>query len=565
MMHLFLRFYSGFLAALLLFGGTYLRTRLGKIEIGSLEPFFLLFLILLAITRKLFPSDWNRFHQDLCALLNAAKDATRSRRRLIAWLFIIFGAAFLAHVARHYSYDTHLFDMGFLHQAVFYPFSDGTILQADLSPKRSYLVDHFSPALLLLAPVSSWLHSHIVIYLLQCVILALGTYFLISSGPIKANRSLWFIAGILVLANRSLRNGAIWDFREDVLAFSFLCGALVFLSEKRWLLYLLSLSAYLLSKEHLGMVALGLIVPILLDRDLGFSRTERRRLALTTAALVLIWTACLFGLITPKLHEGLTDASNISLRLPRYGTTPGTIILHLLTHPLALAELILDKVTNFPAIKYIVLLLAPGLFFSWRAWPWLFAAAFGISMNLIFGNRFQISMNYHYDLAFLPFLLWAALLGLRKASTLQVRGVPALIVGIALAIGFSGRWPMFHVFSNFPSSQAIADIRYIEKLPCTPSESLAASPLVLGLASHCPEIRSLGFPEKCDDPWRLFQSMTRDTSRLEGQSALNARLILLDRNQPCQSHFEKALLSRNALTRSESPSKRWVLVERSLP
>jgi len=52
MMHLFLRFYSGFLAALLLFGGTYLRTRLGKIEIGSLEPFFLIFLTLLLISGR---------------------------------------------------------------------------------------------------------------------------------------------------------------------------------------------------------------------------------------------------------------------------------------------------------------------------------------------------------------------------------------------------------------------------------------------------------------------------------------------------------------------------------
>lgn len=563
-MLLTLRLYSLFLATLVVFGGGILKTKIGRIEVGSLEPFMLLFAIALFLTSRLSPKTWTAFQKDAQNFLKTIQEEVKAPRRLLLWVSFVFTGVFLAHVGRHYSYDTHLFDMGFTNQAVLYPFSDGKLLQADLSIKRSYLTDHFAPTLLLLSPLTYWWHSSFLVYALQALLLGAGAYLLVRFGPVKKSQKLWLIAGMIILCARTIRNGGFWDFREDALGYFFLCLTLITLHQRRLIAFFVSLSLFVLSKEHLGIVGLGILLPILLDTELPYTRRERAQLAGSVLVFLLGWSVFVFGYITPHMQSGMLDANNITARFANYGNTPAQIIKFIATHPSAWWEILHKQFFTYESVKYIVLIVAPYLFVAWRAWPWILAAGIGVAANVSAASTIQKSFAFQYDLAFMPFLMWSALSGLKRTvdSTMPSQLPKVLFITLFLAFGFSSRWPMFYTFWRDYKLYEIQDIHFIDTVPCPEGTIITGQPRILGLLTRCPEIRILSLPDTCTDPIAELNKGKTDTSRVPGQTAAQANRFVIDHENSCEVTLQKAILGSGGQLLSTSPSGRWSLVTR---
>lgn len=551
-----------FLSFLLIAGGTVFPTSIGKIEIGSIDPWAWLFALLLFIAYRFKRDAFERFLNISENALSWSFDPMRAKRRAAFLIAAVFGLVFLAHQVRHWNFDTHLYDMGFVNQALFYPYVDGTFLQADLSPKRSYLVDHFSPTLLLLAPLTAWIHSNTLIFALQQVLLGFGTFLLLTRGPLKKAPSLLLAAAFVILANRSLRNGGLWDFREDAIAFFFLTCTIVALYSRKLLFYFLCLGGFVLSKEHLGIVALGILAPILFDRNLPYSKKERIQLSGVTGLFLITWTVAVFGFITPGLQKGIIEVNNITMRFPQFGNSPKAIILHVLTSPPTWWFLVKTKLLTPLAWKYVLLMLLPYLFFARHSWSWIAAAGLGLASNMASDSSLQRGLNFHYDLAFLPFLMTGVIVGMKSRFSeeggLNRKQFRLLLLGLFLALSFSGRWPAFHIWRNFPSVASIQDNLFLESLACP--GTIAANERMVARLLHCPEIRSFELPPQCDQPLIELARLKGDTSRVAGQSVNNATEFVLDRTRPCEAALESELKTQGKIA-GESPSGRFVHIQ----
>src|SRR5690606_30412667 len=99
------------------------------------------------------------------------------------------------------------------------------------------------------------------------------------------------------------------------------------------------------------------------------------------------------------------------------GSTPAEVLANLAKHPFATLELILGKLFTPTGFKYLLALLGPALALATRrSSVWLIAALPGVLMNLSSGAETQRSLNFHYDLIILPFLLLTMTEGLREAG-----------------------------------------------------------------------------------------------------------------------------------------------------
>lgn len=556
------KFGAYFLGLLLIAGGTVFPTKIGKIEVGSIDPWAWLFAVLLFVAYRFKRDSFEQFLGKSERALSWSFDPLRAKRRVAFLIAAVFGLVFVAHQFRHWNFDTHLYDMGFVNQGLFYPYVDGTFLQADLSPKRSYLVDHFSPTLLLLTPLTAWIHSNTLVFALQQLLLGLGAFLLLTQGPLKKAPSLLLSAAFVLLANRSLRNGGLWDFREDAVAFFFLSSTIVALYSRKWILYFLFLAGFVLSKEHLGIVGLGIVAPLLFDKNLPYSRNERIPLAGITCVLLLAWSAAVFGFITPALQKGIAEANNITMRFAQFGDSPKAIILHVLTSPSAWWFLIKTKLLTAIAWKYALLMLLPYLFFARRSWSWIAAAGIGLASNMASDSSLQRSLNFHYDLAFLPFLMTGVLVGMKNRFAtekgLERRELRLLLLGLFIALAFSGRWPAFHIWRNFPSFSSIQDHAFLENLSCP--GTIAASQRNVARLVHCREIRAFELPASCENPLTELLRLPDDTSRISGQSARNASEFVFDRERACEGAAALALAQTPGALATESPSKRFVYI-----
>ena len=553
-----------FLGLLVLLGGGVIKASIGKIEIGSIDPFGIGFCLLLALIYTVNRKAFDRFVSNCTRILTQVQNLKHPKRNLLLLVAFVFFLVFIGQLCRHLSFDTHLFDMGMVNQALFYPFSDHKLLQSDLSPYRSYLVDHFAPTLLLLTPLTGLFHSNILVFALKALLLGSGTLLLIRKGPLKDRPELYLIAGFILLSQRSLRNE--WDFREDSLGFLFLCGALISLYSRHIAAYFVCLVGYMLSKEHLAVVGLGIVAPILLSKNLPYKRSERLQLAAFSAALLGSWALIVFSWITPALQSGLVNPNNITQRFPEYGNSPKEIILTLLSTPTALLTLVKEKFLTKVALKYLVLFLAPYLYFGRLAWPWILAASIGIAANMGSNYFIQRTMTFHYDLAFLPFVMMAVLegiaVGMEHKATSPGRE-KILLAGILLALTFSGRWPMFHIIEYFPTLDQVKDTGYLEQIPC--QNVITGNARILSKLNHCPEIRPLDLPEVCSDAAAEFSKPHQDTSQLKEQGRQDASEFVLDLSQDCEKKFSEVLLSRKAELHSKSPDGRYAHLRISAP
>jgi uncharacterized membrane protein len=317
----------------------------------------------------------------------------------------------IAHLFRHWGLLTHGYDVGFVNQPLFYPFAEAP-MWCVLCTGKSYLAEHLTLSFYLLAPITSLFKSDELIIVLQFLIVVIPCLILIFKGPLKEFKDLWPMALIIIVSHRSLRNGLIFDFREDQIAFMGFLLTCILIHKHKYFYSLIPLLIAVASKENMALIAPFLCFPLIFDKNLNASQKKRYLLSFIIISFSFLWLWGTFSKVMPYFAGGAQTQSVILLRLPGLGSTPLEIIQNAIFNPLPLLSFIFESIFSFEHFKYLLILLLPTCLFTWRAWPWMIPAIPGIAMNLISAVPNQRTMLFHYDFCILPFIFFACVKGM---------------------------------------------------------------------------------------------------------------------------------------------------------
>lgn len=531
---------------LCLVGGFSVRLPIGKFEWGVVAPWAAALVVFSFVFYRSNRAEFQSFASETLSVIE--------RRQNLPFIAIAWVAAFsfFAHWARYLHFSATYYDMGFLHQALMHPLSGDHGLMANLSPKESYLVDHFAPSLLLLSPFIALFKSDVLVFFVQSVLVFLPILFLVRALPKEMSENRIFLV-VCLLSSIALRSAAIWDFREDVLGYVFLFWALFSLDRKKQTQYIVALVGFLLSKEHLWIVAFGLAF-------LAYFEFKEKRLAAITAVFAFAWGVFLFSFLIPHLQAGLNLAAvnNIVSRYGEFGSSASEIIRNILIHPTNWLKIFEKAFLNRESVRYLVMLLLPfaaALYFKPR---YALAIAPGILMNLASGVSAQRSLGFHYDIAFLPFLAFGLFQVLRDR---KLAGAQRWFF-IAFALVASGRWPAYTLIEKWPSQSDFSDTRFLSEMNC--DQATAGGISVLAHLTRCDRIHAFYSPKDCVFNKATLEALaSNDPSRRVGRNFLFARQIVVSSSDPCSAEFEKTLIASEFVAKAQSSSGRLKLYESS--
>lgn len=527
---------------LCLVGGFTLRFSTGKFEWGTVGPWAGALLLISFFAYRYRREAFDQFTSKFF-------DRVDSIRSLSFWVVIwVALSACLAHIARWAHFSATYYDMGFLHQALFHPYEGGKWLMASLSPRESYLVDHFAPALLFLAPIVAPLKSDLWVFVVQSALVFLPVVLVLRFTRFSSPRDRFFVAVCLV-CSIALRSAAIWDFREDVLGYVFLLAALAALQKNNRAVYFGAFFAFLLSKEHLWILSLGLAL-------VAWAEYRQKKVAIATAVIALAWGIVLFMKIVPTLQAGLDlmAVNNLVARYREFGSSSEEIVRNILVYPSNWVRVVDRAFLNRESIRYLFLLLVPFAYGIAKRPVFLLAASPAILINLASGVSAQRSLGFHYDIAFLPFLMMALVRAVRSHPI--SRGKQWFLMVLALVA--SGRWPGYVLIDHWPNRSDWADVRFLNSISCIDSENLneqvLAGPIeALAHLTRCKEIRWIRMPKDCVfSRENVENEAALDSSRISGANFLAARRVIVSTADSCAPHLEEWLTTNGFKMHSQA-------------
>ena len=367
---------------------------------------------------------------------------------VVAFLVIFGGLAF----ARHISFNSHALDLGTMAQAAWNT-AHGRILE------YTPLFEEYTPApplsnrlvtgkleliFLLIAPLYRVWSSPLLLLAVQTLALGLSAWPMFHTLYIilRSQRAALLLTGAY-LAYLPLHYVAMADFHPSALMPFFLAWALYALHTKRERMYVWALLGALLCRVDAAFVLMGWGLLLLWQR--------RWRLATITLVLGIGWFVFDFFLVVPwaEARYGPDPVHLLSQRFGRYGSTPLQILLGLLTHPLDLARLVLER----EKIQTAFDLLAPVGWMPLFGPLWLLPALPVVFLNLLADSAWQGTVRAHYFAPVLPFLFVATAYGIRRLHGLISYHRPLdrrlWSVGLALYVLVSALTVAFYL-SPFP-------------------------------------------------------------------------------------------------------------------
>jgi uncharacterized membrane protein len=318
---------------------------------------------------------------------------------LLYW--VLFSAWSLA---LHRNLDTGIFDLG-IHCQAMWLFGQGL---PDFLTTRGMpsLADHFTPILFLLAPLA----RPQLALILQTAVLASAAWPLYRLARLELEDKPAFALALAYLLQPGLWSANLFDFHASTLALGSLSWALWGLHSGRLGLYFTALLLTLAEGEALGISVLLLGVEAW--------RTGRRRTALATFALAL---------------GGILLAGSV-MRAANGGQ--GSQYQSLFLQP---------NLDMLSWLLYGLLLLWPLAFLPLAGWPRLLPALPVIAANCLSWRDGQRGLDHHYLSSILPFLVWAAVAGLRR------RKPPAWTLAVLLIINLlMHRWLLITALAPHP-------------------------------------------------------------------------------------------------------------------
>ena len=326
---------------------------------------------------------------------------------------------------RVWTFHANIYDLGIFHQVLwntarFHPF--------DSSLKHmSFLGDHFSPGLVLLAPLE-WLPHPIEVLLAAqagAVVVTAWCVFRLAERQLPDPRVARVI-GLATLMYPALVAPALFDFHPEIFMAAALAAGLLALHEDRFGRASLCFAAVLLGKEDSALVLAPLGLVIAAER-------RTRWLGVGLTVLSLAWIIAVVFVVMP--HFRPPDSGRPWFYFQRYshlGQTPGEVAEFVLSHPL---EALWRSFAFKKLITVAVLILGFGgapLFGGRRVLAAVpFAAAHYLSSRTA---QFSFATQYLVEIA--PLMAYAAIAGAPRTFGRWPRATAsvALLVGVLVGV-----------------------------------------------------------------------------------------------------------------------------------
>lgn len=229
----------------------------------------------------------------------------------------------------------------------------------------SYLGDHASPALLLLAPAYAVWPSPVTLLLLQVLAIALTTLPLYAIGRRWLSHQPWLalIPPLMYLLNPFVHYATLFEFEFFIFAAPLMLGAVWAWQTNRWRLFLLLFILALLVREDVALVGIALAGIIWWT-----NRTVKQpnRWWITPLLLSITWAIASWFITA---HFTPTGQYKFLIYYRWLGSDLGSIITAALTQPWRVAMMLF----RWRNIELVILMLMPWCFIPLRAprWFWI--------------------------------------------------------------------------------------------------------------------------------------------------------------------------------------------------
>ncbi len=354
-----------------------------------------------------------------------AADASRPgffarRGTLVVWVMMgLYSAVFITFCLIKYAYFLYNdFDLAIFSQAA-HTTIRGSLYNSILG--MNYLGSHMSLLMFLIAPIYGVFGHPVTLLVLQTVVLALGAlpvYWLARRELKNASVAVCFAA--LYLLYPALGYGNLYEFHPVTLTTTTLLFAFYFMWVGRFRLMLLFAVLSLMAKENVPLVVMMMGFYSLLIR-----RRRRWLYAATLVGLAAIFLVMSLGVVMPAINKGEVQYQGF---YSKWGDSLGEALLNMAKSPVKVLKTFFftpgDPRDTTIKQQYYVHLLMPVLLLSLMS-PLTLAIALPIVAQHVLSWRIsEHSIAFHYTTLVTPFVLVAAVLGLRNMLRVVMRGIP---------------------------------------------------------------------------------------------------------------------------------------------
>jgi uncharacterized membrane protein len=332
----------------------------------------------------------------------------------IAWglliLIMVVYTVEMSHQAilRYDTFKAAAFDLGNMDQVLWntihgrlFQFTNQAI---DWYGPPTRLAIHFEPIILPLSLLYVFHADPRILLVFQTLALASGALpvFLLTRRYLSGWPILAALMATTYLLSPALLGLNIFDFHPVSLATPLLLYAMLALTYKRYVWFLIACVLACMCKEDipLTIAVLGILL---------IWKYKLPRLGATLIIGGLLWSILAFKVIIPHFYPGI-QSNNFWYRYEALGGSPGAAVVNLLIHP----WLLLTTFFTLDRFYYLVGLVRSVGFLSILAPVWLLPALPSLAENLLSTDPLLYSGVYHYNAAIIPFVVLAAIHGMRR-------------------------------------------------------------------------------------------------------------------------------------------------------
>ncbi len=294
-----------------------------------------------------------------------------------------------------------------------------------------YLEKAFTPILLDIVPLYAIWGSPVVLLLIQTVGIGLSGLPLYWFARERLGPWLGLILTITYYVSPALANVNLDEFHEIALAVPLLSLALYFLLRYRYKPFLATLAVTFLVKDEIAIIAMGLGLYILLVQ-----KAKRVGVALTVFSGLFI--LLLLQVVIPSFRGAQPGSFYYVGRYGYLGQTVSEIVRTIVTRP----DIVLQHVVIPGKIEYVLQLLVPLAFI-----PLVGIEVFLLTLpifgyTLLSDVSWQYSVKTLYPAPLLPFLSFAAIVGLQRLSTWSRQNHPGSLPNQKPGVIVARQWAL---------------------------------------------------------------------------------------------------------------------------
>lgn len=335
-------------------------------------------------------------------------------QRRIAWGLLILAMITYAvvmsveSVLRYDTFKATAFDLGNMDQVLWntihgrpFQFTNQAI---DWYGPPNRLGVHVEPIMLLISLLYAFYADPRALLIFQTLVLVAGApaVFLLTRRYLPSWPLLAAVMSVAYLLTPALLGINIFDFHPDSLATPLFLYAILAITYRRTIWFLVLCFFACMSKEDMAL-AVALLGVLLIWKY------RMPRLGLLLIVGGVIWAYIAFRIVIPHFYTGV-QANNFWYRYRYLGSSPGSAIINLLTHP----WLIFTTLITLDRVYYVIGLMRSTGFLCLLAPEWLLPVLPKLASNVLSDNALNYSGVYHYNAAIIPFIMLAAIHGTRR-------------------------------------------------------------------------------------------------------------------------------------------------------